>query len=84
MAYGLRFTRRAVKDVDSLDPGTRRRIGETLQRYRDEPFRYARKMASSELGEYRFRIGDHRVIFDLVGDDIVVLRVGHRSQIYRR
>lgn len=38
------------------------------------------------LGGYRFRIGDYRVIFDLEGEDedIVVLRVGHRSLIYRR
>ncbi|MBN2862947.1 MAG: type II toxin-antitoxin system RelE/ParE family toxin [Bacteroidales bacterium] len=30
-----------------------------------------------------FRIGDYRVIFDLVGEDIVVLRVGYRKEIYR-
>ncbi|MBW2067248.1 MAG: type II toxin-antitoxin system RelE/ParE family toxin, partial [Deltaproteobacteria bacterium] len=29
------------------------------------------------LGTYRFRIGDYRVIFDIEGKDIVVLRVGH-------
>jgi mRNA interferase RelE/StbE len=36
------------------------------------------------LGPYRFRIGDYRVIFDLVDDEIVVLRVGHRREIYKR
>jgi mRNA interferase RelE/StbE len=36
------------------------------------------------LGAYRFRIGDYRVVFDLEGDEIVILRVGHRRDIYRR
>lgn len=30
------------------------------------------------------RIGDYRVVFDLEGDQIVVLRMGHRREIYRR
>ncbi len=40
-------------------------------------------MTDSSLGSYRFRVGDYRVIFDLEGEEIVVLRVGHRKEIYR-
>jgi mRNA-degrading endonuclease RelE of RelBE toxin-antitoxin system len=29
-------------------------------------------------------IGDYRVIFDIEGNELVVLRVGHRPEIYRR
>ncbi|WP_457554830.1 type II toxin-antitoxin system RelE family toxin [Candidatus Pyrohabitans sp.] len=28
-------------------------------------------------------IGDYRVIFDVDGDNIVILRIGHRKSIYR-
>ncbi|MEK6777642.1 MAG: type II toxin-antitoxin system RelE/ParE family toxin [bacterium] len=45
---------------------------------------YAKRLTDSRLGSYRFRIGDYRVIFDIEGDQIVVLRVGHRSRIYKR
>jgi mRNA interferase RelE/StbE len=41
-------------------------------------------MAHPTLGGYRFRVGDYWVIFDMEGEEIVVLRVGHRSHIYRR
>jgi len=30
------------------------------------------------------RLGDYRVIFDIEGEDIVILRVGHRRDVYRR
>ena len=83
MRYRLAYTRRAVRDIRRLEPKIKERIGKTLLRYEEEPFKYAEKLTDSRLGEYRFRIGDYRVIFDLEGDEIVVLRVGHRRDIYR-
>ena len=84
MKYGLVYTLRAVKDIKRLDPSVRQRIGKTLLRYEEDPLGYAEKLVDSKLGTYRFRIGEYRVIFDIEGDDIVVLRVGHRREIYRR
>jgi mRNA interferase RelE/StbE len=81
--YRLAYTGRAIKDIRRLEQKVKERIGKTLLRYAEEPFKYAEKLTDSRLGEYRFRIGDYRVIFDLEGDEIVVLRVGHRRDIYR-
>jgi len=50
----------------------------------EDPLRHAEKLTQSKLGSYRFRIGDYRVVFDLEGDEIIVLRVGHRREIYKR
>ena len=40
--------------------------------------------ADPKIGTYRFRMGNYRVIFDIEGKDIVILRVGHRREIYKR
>jgi mRNA interferase RelE/StbE len=82
--YRLVYTQRAVKDIDRLDAGVKKRIGATLLRFKDNPLQYAERLTDPELGGYRFRIGDYRVIFDTEGNDIVVLRVGHRKEIYKR
>ncbi|MBI5411294.1 MAG: type II toxin-antitoxin system RelE/ParE family toxin [Nitrospirae bacterium] len=84
MKYRLTYTHRAARDIDALDPPMKRRVGTTLLRYESDPLKYAETLKHSELGSYRFRIGDYRVIFDLEEDQIVVLRVGHRREIYRR
>ncbi|MCK5833303.1 type II toxin-antitoxin system RelE/ParE family toxin [bacterium] len=63
------FTRRALSDLERLDSEIKKRI--------------AIKLSRKELGSYRFRIGDYRVIFDTDSDTIVVLRLGHRREIYR-
>ncbi|MEK6634124.1 MAG: type II toxin-antitoxin system RelE/ParE family toxin [Nitrospirota bacterium] len=73
-----------MKDIDTLDTSVKRRIGKTLQRYEQNPLAHAEPLKQSELGSYRFRIGDYRVVFDLEGPEIVVLRVGHRRDIYKR
>ena len=84
MKYKLVYTRRADRDIRSLDPGIRERLGKSLLRYSVDPLKYAEKLTNSSLGDYRFRVGDYRVIFDIVGKEIVVLRVGHRREIYRK
>ena len=62
----------------------KQRIGKALQRYERDPLAHAEPLKQSDLGSYRFRIGDYRVVFDLEGSEIVVLRVGHRREIYKR
>jgi mRNA interferase RelE/StbE len=83
MKYSLVYTNRAIRDIERLDPKVKNRIGGTLLRYVEDPLSYAVKLKDSKLGTYRFRIGDYRVIFDIEDDEIVILRVGHRRDIYR-
>ena len=84
MKYDFVYTRRAEKDLRKLDKAVRNRIGKTMLQYRAAPLKHAEKLTGEKLGMYRFRIGDYRVVFDIVGNDVVVLRVGHRKEIYRR
>ena len=84
MKYRFVFTQRAERDIKKLDDITKKRIGKTLLRFTDNPLDYAEPLTDSNLGTYRFRIGDYRVIFDIEDKDIVVLRVGHRRELYKR
>lgn len=83
MSYRLVYTQRASKDIQKLEPKVKSRIGKALLRFEFDPLCFAKKLTNASLGTYRFRVGDYRIIFDLEGDEIVVLRVGHRSDIYK-
>ena len=83
MGYQLVYTRRAVKDIQRLDHTVKQRLKTVLEKYREDPLRFAHKLTNPALGTYRFRVGGHRVIFDLEGDTLIILRVGHRKDIYR-
>jgi len=84
LSYLLVYTQKAVRDIDRLDAGVKKRIGTTLLRFKDNPIQCAERLTDPELGSYCFRIGDYRVIFDIEDNDIVVLCVGHRKEIYKR
>ncbi len=83
MTYRLVYTRRSEKDIKKLDPSVQKQIGKALQKLQANPAEYLEKLSDPRIGTYRFRIGDYRVIFDIEDEDIVVLRVGHRREIYR-
>lgn len=77
------ITGRAEKDLNSLENSIRKRILIKLQEYSSNPFEYCEKISNKMLGSYRFRIGDYRAIADIEGEEIIILRVGHRKEIYR-
>ena len=79
------FTERAKRDWQRLHRPVQAHIKEKLVFYlkNAQPLQFAEKLRDRSLGEYRFRIGDYRLIFDFERGTIFVLRVGHRRDIYR-
>ncbi len=49
-----------------------------------DPLYFAEYLNNFDLGEYRFRIGDYRVSFDVENDTAKILKVAHRKDIYRK
>lgn len=84
MKYSLVYTHRAEKDIKKLDPQIRIRVGKALLNLQTNPIGLSEMLTDSRIGTYRFRVGDYRVVFDISGSDIVMLRIGHRKGIYRR
>jgi len=81
--YRIVFTQRAIKDLEKIDKQFQINIAQKLKEYAKNPFKYARKLITPKIGTYRFRIGEFRVIFDIKEENIVVLRIGHRREIYK-
>ena len=83
MKYKILYTRRAAKDISKLEWKIKNRIKKALEECMEAPQNSARKMVNPSLGDYRLRVGDYRVIFDLQDDEIIILRIGHRREIYK-
>lgn len=65
--FNFQFKEKAAKEIDKLPSLIRKRILEKLKFYssQENPFRFANKLKDYKFGEYRFRIGDYRIIFDV-------------------
>lgn len=81
------FKKKASKEADELPTDIRRRILEKLKFYslQENPLKFADKLKDHKFGEYRFRIGDYRILFDINTKDqvIIILKVGHRKDVYK-
>lgn len=82
---GYAFTRQADRELRQLPVSDQRRLVTKLKTYlaSPNPLRHAKKLEGVTGKIYRFRVGTYRVIFEWSGIDILVLRVGHRKDVYR-
>ena len=82
MEYGIEFKPKALKDLDSLHPDDARRVVERINRMRND-LEGDVKHLTNFTPEYRLRVGDFRVLFELAGNQITVYPVVHRRDAYR-
>ena len=83
MTYKLLYTKTAAEDIQQLDIVAKKRIKKRIEEYVKNPFLYAKKLVHSSIGTYRWRVGNYRIVFDTDANHIIILRIGHRREIYR-
>ncbi len=83
MKYIFRFF--AEKKFSKLDSQVQAIIIKKLEFFisTPNPLEHAESLTQSKIGQYRFRIGDYRVIFDVEEEKIIILTLGHRREIYK-
>ncbi len=82
--YKLVFEKRALEDLNKLEPQIKERIWSKLQACKENPFRFLEPLV--EIIGFKLRVGDYRVILDISSKEftITVLKVGHRKNVYER
>jgi mRNA interferase RelE/StbE len=86
MAHQVQFYPAAARDLRSLPRKMQERVFRSIEKlaYTPRP-RGCTKLAGEE-DLYRVRVGDYRVLFQVVDSilTVLVVRIGHRRQVYRR
>ena len=76
----------AARAIRRLDRGAQRQVVTKLERLADNPRPPGSKKLEGTDGLYRVRVGDHRIVYRIEDQVLLVLvvRVAHRSDVYRR
>ena len=82
MEYEIEFKPKAIKDLDSLQRDDTRRIVERIKRMQNN-LEGDVKHLTNFTPEYRLRVGDFRVLFELAGNRVTVYRIVNRRDAYR-
>jgi len=87
-AYTVEFERGSQKSLKKMDPQQARIIMSWIKKNlvgTDDPRRHGKGLVSNRSGEWRYRIGDYRLIADIQDEKVVILilEIGHRRDIYK-
>lgn len=88
MSYHVEFTDRARKQLKKLDKGTAALIVGWLRKNIEgcaDPRAHGKPLTANRSGQWRYRVGDYRILADIQDGKVLVLvlNVGHRSDIYK-
>lgn len=85
MSYQVVLAPAAVRQLRKLDPAARRRVQAAIELLADNPRPPAAKRLVNFAGEWRVRVGDYRIVYDIEDGTltVLVLTAGHRRDIYR-
>lgn len=81
--YKVVFTHNTARDLKALDQRLQKRILKKIQHYTSgNTLHGAKKLTNHRIGQYSFRVGDYRILFDLDGTTVVILKIEHRKEVY--
>ena len=88
MQYKVEYTQRAVKQLKKLDKHTRKLILSWIEKNLvgcTYPRVHGKGLTANKSGQWRYRIGDYRIICEIQDDELIILtmEIGQRSQVYR-
>ncbi|MDO4198937.1 MAG: type II toxin-antitoxin system RelE/ParE family toxin [Erysipelotrichaceae bacterium] len=87
MMYHVQYSNKAAKQLKKLDKVTAKMIFSWIDKNLegcDNPRSKGRALKGNHSGEWRYRVGDYRIICDIRDEELVILalNIGHRSTVY--
>ncbi len=82
MRYKVQFKPRAIKDIESLTSKFQSRIIKKIEEMSDN-LKGDVKHLTDTTPEFRLRVGDYRILFEIEGEAIIIYRIRHRREAYR-
>ena len=88
MRYTVEYTSKALKSLKKLEKPVLLMIKSWIEKNligTTEPRRHGKGLTSNRSGQWRYRVGDYRIIADIEDEKLIILvvEVEHRSRVYK-
>jgi len=84
--YQIQISSKAKKDLRKIDLKVQPRIIKSILKLKTKRRpQQLKPLIGSRVAQFRLRVGDYRVLYDVYDHDqtVLILRIGHRKDIYR-
>ena len=79
--YRLIIANSFRRDLRRLEAETHRRVLAVLEGLQENPYQGS-KLTNIAIGQWRIRVGDYRIRYDIEGEEVLLYRVRHRRDMY--
>ena len=83
MAYSVVYKKSVHRDLKSLSKAEAKRIMDLIEHELVKKPEANPMLKGQFAGLRKFRVGDYRVIYALIGSEILILRIGNRKNVYK-
>lgn len=85
MFYRIVYHKEVIQDLKKVSHDIQRRIIKNIEeRLSREPEIYGKPLRYTLKGLWVLRVGDYRVVYSIEKEEIIILRIGHRKEVYER
>ncbi len=83
MAYNIIYKKSVQRDLKKLSKPEAKRILDLIEKELIKQSESNPVLKGQFAGLRKYRVGDYRVIYALLGLDILILRIGNRKDVYK-
>ena len=83
MSFKIAFKKSVARDLKRIDKDQADRILKQIEEELPEKADTTPRLSGKFSGLRKFRVGDYRVIYSILGDTALILRISHRREVYR-
>ena len=85
MPFSLFYHQDITKDLSNIPKNIKDRIKKAIeQRLLQDPINFGLPLRKGLQGYRKLRVGDYRIIYKIEDKNIIILKIGHRKEIYSK
>ncbi|MCK5708088.1 MAG: type II toxin-antitoxin system RelE/ParE family toxin [Candidatus Aureabacteria bacterium] len=85
MEYSVSYHPEIHQDISSIPQNIKLRIKKAIeQRLLIDPLKFGEPLRRSLQGFRKLRVGDYRIIYKIKKEQITILKIGHRKEVYKK
>jgi mRNA interferase RelE/StbE len=81
LKYSIEFKKSALKDLEKINKKDALKILFRIEKMEDSLSGDIKKL-TNYTPEYRLRVGNYRILFEIAGNEIIIYCVKHRKDLY--
>lgn len=87
MSYRVEYLPQVVKTLEKMNKYTKKILVEWIEKNLvgcENPRVHGKPLSANRAGQWRYRVGDYRIIVKIEDDKLVILviAIGHRKEVY--